>query len=302
MSLEDDIIQQKEEKDLVLVAHNYQVGLIQDTADYVGDSFGLAKQVTEMDVANVVFCGVDFMAESAAVLNRDKTVIHPEPKARCPMAAMVDMDELREYKREHPDTAIVSYVNTNIETKAESDICCTSSNAVKVVESVEEDRVLFLPDKNLGSYVKKFVKDKEVDIWEGFCGTHDNITVDDVEVLLEDHPEAEIIVHPECRPEVVEMADHVGSTAGILRRAKESSAKVMIIGTEKEMGHRLKKEAPDKEFLFPGDPTCQNMKKITPEKVLKSLKTLKPVVDLDEDLMDRAQVPLERMMNVGRGN
>ncbi len=302
MSLRDEILAAKEEKDLVLVAHNYQLGVIQDTADYVGDSFGLAKKVSEMDVPYVVFCGVDFMAESAAVLNPEKVVIHPEKTSRCPMAAMVDTEELKSYKEKHPDTAVVSYVNTNIETKAESDICCTSSNAVKVVESVEEDRVLFLPDRNLGNYVKRFVDDKEVDLWEGYCATHDDITVEQIKELLEEHPDAEVVVHPECRPEVVDIADHVGSTAGILKRAKESPSKLMIIGTEREMGHRLRKEVSDKTFIFPGEPVCTNMKKITPEKVLRSLETLEPRVSLDEDTMKRARKPLERMVKVGRGN
>lgn len=302
MSLRQDLLELKEKKDIVLVAHNYQTGVIQDTADYVGDSLGLAKQVSQLDVSNVVFCGVDFMAESAVVLNPGKRIIHPEPSSRCPMAGMVDIEEVRDYKEENPDAAVVAYVNTNIETKAESDICCTSSNAVDIVNNLEQDKVLFLPDRNLGSYVKRFVKDKKIDLWDGYCHTHDDITVEQIEELLERYQEAEVIVHPECRPEVVDIADHVGSTAGILKRAKESSAKSMIIGTEREMGYRLRKEIPDKEFYFPGDPVCDNMKKITPEKVIDSMKNLGPVVDIEEELVVKARTPLERMMKMGRGD
>ncbi len=302
MSFQDEVKALKERGDIVLVAHNYQIGPIQDAADYAGDSFGLAKKVTELDVEYVVFCGVDFMAESALILNTDKTVIHPEPKARCPMAAMVDIDELREFKRKNPDTAVVSYVNTNVETKAESDVCCTSSNAVKVVKSLREHKVLFLPDRNLGDYITRFVKDKEITLWEGYCGTHDNITVKSIMELKDRYPDAEVLVHPECKPEVVDIADYVGSTAGMLKRAVESHAKRLIIGTEMEMGHRMRIQAPDKEFYFPDDPLCQNMKKITTDKVLRSLKELQPVVDIDKKLMERARKPLERMMEIGRGN
>ncbi len=302
MSLSGRIEELKDENDAVIVAHNYQVGEIQEAADFVGDSFGLARKVAELDVSNVVFCGVNFMVESAAVLNPDKNVIHPEPEAGCPMAEMVDIDDLKDYKEENPETAVVSYVNTNIETKAESDVCCTSSNAVKVVESVDASRVLFVPDKNLGNYINRFVEDKEVDVWDGYCATHDNIAEKDVKKLMKKYPEAEVVVHPECRPEVVDIADYVESTAGILERAKKTSAQDMIIGTEKEMGFRLKNEEPEKEYHFPGDPTCQNMKKITLEKVVRSLEDLGPIMTVDEELASRAKKPLERMVEIGRGS
>lgn len=302
MSFKDRVRALKEKNDSVLVAHNYQRDIIQESADYVGDSFGLAKIVGELDVKNVIFCGVDFMAESAVILNPDKNIIHPEPQARCPMAAMVDIDRLKKFKKDNTDTAIVSYVNTNVETKAESDICCTSSNAVKVVESLEQNKVLFLPDKNLGHYIRRFVKDKEITLWEGYCGTHDNITVEDVMELKEKYPDAEVVVHPECIPDVVDIADNVGSTAFILQRAKESKAKRMIIGTEIDMVHRMKKVAPDKEFYFPKNPLCQNMKRITEEKVIHSMETLTPVVKIERGLMDKARRPLQRMMEIGRGN
>ncbi len=301
MNIREEIDSLREEKDVVIVAHNYQEGLIQDVADYVGDSLGLAMKVKQMDVPNVIFCGVDFMAESAAILNPDKSIIHPEPDARCPMAEMVDIDELKEYKDDNPDTAIVSYVNTNVETKALSDICCTSSNAVKIVESLPERDVMFTPDKNLGDYIKRFVDKKNIEIWEGYCRTHDKISPDDVKKTMERHPEAEVVVHPECRPEVIDLADFTESTAGILRRAKESRVEKMIIGTEKEMGYRLRKEAPEKEYYFPGNPICQNMKKITPEKVLRSLEELKPIVDIEESLAEKAREPLKKMIEMGRG-
>ncbi|MFW6304511.1 MAG: quinolinate synthase NadA [Candidatus Saliniplasma sp.] len=302
MSLIDSIDELKEENDAVIVAHNYQIGEIQDIADFVGDSFGLARKVAELDVSNVIFCGVEFMVESAVILNPDKNIIHPELKAGCPMAEMVDLDDLLDYKQNNPETAVVSYVNTKAETKAESDVCCTSSNAVKVVESVDESRVLFVPDKNLGNYVTRFVKDKKVDIWDGYCGTHDKITPGDVQDQLDKYSDAEVVVHPECRPEVVDMADYAESTAGILKRAYRTDKKHMIIGTEKEMGYRLKKEVPDKEYHFPGDPTCQNMKRITLEKVVNSLEELEPVMTVDDELARRARKPLERMVEIGRGS
>ncbi|MFW6141152.1 MAG: quinolinate synthase NadA [Candidatus Saliniplasma sp.] len=302
MSSIDRIIELKEQNDAVVVAHNYQIGEIQDIADFVGDSFELARKVAELDVSNVIFCGVEFMVESAVILNPDKNIIHPEPKAGCPMAEMVDLDDLLEYKQNNPETAVVSYVNTKAETKAESDVCCTSSNAVKVVESVDESRVLFVPDKNLGNYITRFVKDKKVDLWDGYCGTHDDITPNEVQDQLDKYPDAEVVVHPECRPEVVDMADYAESTAGILKRAYRTDKKHMIIGTEKEMGYRLKKEVPDKEYHFPGDPTCQNMKRITLEKVVNSLEELEPLMTVDDDLARRARKPLERMVEIGRGN
>jgi len=301
MSTKEQIEELKNAEDLLIVAHNYQIGDIQDLADFIGDSFGLAQKVNELDVTNIIFCGVDFMAESAAILNPEKRIILPDLTAECPMAAMVDIDELRGYKEKNPKTAVVSYVNTNAETKAESDVCCTSSNAVKVVKSLDNQKVLFLPDKNLGHYIKRFVHDKEVDVWDGFCATHDKILPDDLRRSMEEHPDAEVVVHPECRPEVVDMADYVESTAGILERAKRTKADEMIIGTEKEMGYRLKKEVPDKKYYFPADPTCTNMKKITLESVLESIKTKEPVVGVDEEVAGKAVEPLRRMVEIGRG-
>jgi len=301
MSIKEQVEELKNEKDVVIVAHNYQIEDIQDIADFVGDSFGLAQRVNELDVSKVVFCGVDFMAESAAILNPDKKVILPDLEAKCPMASMVDIEELKEYKENNPETAVVSYVNTTAETKAESDICCTSSNAVKVVNSLENEKVLFLPDKNLGHYIKRFVHDKEVDVWEGFCATHDDILPEDMRESIQKHPNAEVVVHPECRPEIVDMADYVESTAGILERARKTECDEMIIGTEMEMGYRLKKEVPDKEYYFPGGPTCTNMKKITLEKVLESIKTQTPIVEVDKELAEKALEPLRRMVEIGRG-
>ena len=301
MSLKDEILELKEDKDIVIVAHNYQIGDVQDIADFVGDSFGLAQKVSELDVSNVVFCGVDFMAESASILNPDKNIIHPDPDAGCPMAEMVDIDDLREYKENTPEAAVVSYVNTRAETKAESDVCCTSSNAVKVVKSLDNRRVLFVPDKNLGSYIKRFVHDKDIDVWKGYCSTHDNISPKDLQKLIDKYPDAEVVVHPECRPEVVNMSDYAESTAGILERARKTDADRMIIGTEKEMGYRLKKEVPDKEYYFPGNTICEDMKKITLEKVLRSIENLGPSVEVDEDIAERALKPLKRMVEIGRG-
>ncbi len=301
MSVKDDIIELKDKKDAVIVAHNYQIGDIQDIADFVGDSFGLAQKVSDLDVSNVIFCGVDFMAESAAILNPDKNIIHPEPDSGCPMANMVDIKELRKYKENNPEAAVVSYVNTTAETKAESDVCCTSSNAVKVVKSLDNNKVLFVPDKNLGTFVKRRVDDKQIDIWEGYCYVHNDISPEDVKKLIDKYPDAEVVVHPECREEVVDLADYAESTAGILERAKKTDADKMIIGTEKEMGYRLRKEAPNKEYYFPGEPVCKDMKKITLEKVMASLQDLEPIVEMDEDIAKKALKPLKRMVEIGRG-
>jgi len=292
----------KEEHNAVILAHNYQIPDIQDIADFAGDSLDLAIKATKTDAQNIVFCGVDFMAESAKILNPDKNVIHPDPEAKCPMAAMVDAESLNWLIEEHPKAKVVSYINTSAEVKAISDICCTSSNGVKVINSLSAKKIIFVPDKNLGLYIQRFVKDKNLILWPGICPTHHKIDKEEILQLKKKHPQAEILVHPECTPEVIDIADHALSTNGMILCAKKSDAKEFIIGTEKDLCYRLKKEIPEKTFYPLKSAICPNMKKITLEKVLNSLKTLEPKVKLPDELMEKAKKPLQRMMDVGRGD
>ncbi len=293
----DRIKELKKEKDVTILAHNYQLPEIQDIADFLGDSLELAKKATKVSSKYILFCGVNFMAESVKILNPDKIVIHPDLDSRCPMADMVDVDSLLALKKDHPDSVVVSYVNTTAKVKAVSDIVCTSANAVDIVKSIDSDKIIFVPDINLGSYIKRFVMDKEIIIWPGFCYTHYQISREDILSLKRDHPNAEIVVHPECRPEVIDIADRVFSTGGMVKYAKLSPAREFIIGTERDMTYRLEKENPNKRFYSISHAICRDMKKITVSKVLRSLETLEPRLELPDNIIKRAKIPLERMMN-----
>ncbi len=288
----------KKEKNAVIVAHNYQPDAVQEIADYVGDSFGLSKKAAELDEEVIVFCGVKFMAESAKTVAPGKTVLIPEINAGCPMADMADLETLRKFKEEHPDAAVVSYVNSSAAVKSESDICCTSSNSVRVVESLDEQKVIFLPDKNLGNYVSKNT-DKEIIFWEGFCPTHNRVSTADVDNMRREYPNALLLVHPECRPEIVERADYIGSTAGILNFASENEADKMIIGTEKGLFYRLEADNPEKKFylLSPGL-ICRNMKKTNLQKIADSLENMETVIELDEELRLKAEAALNKMLMI----
>jgi quinolinate synthase len=286
----------------IILAHNYQLPEIQDIADFLGDSLDLAKKATKTDAENIIFCGVDFMAESAKILNPDKNVIHPDITAECPMANTVKTNELLNLKKKYPGSEIVSYINTKVETKAISDICCTSANGINVVESLTTDKIIFVPDKNLGAYIQEHVKDKELIIWPGVCPTHHRIRKNEIFKLKQAHPKAKILVHPECRPEVIDISDYALSTNGMINHAKESDANEFIIGTEKELCYRLKKEIPDKIFYPIKTAICPNMKKITFEKVLNSLESLEPKIEIPEMLMEKAKVPLKKMMEINRGD
>ena len=292
----------KKKQDAIIIAHNYQIPEIQDIADILGDSLALAVEASRLDNEVIIFCGVNFMAETAKILNPGKVVILPEPDARCPMADMCEVPFLREMKARYPDAVVVSYVNTTADVKAESDVCCTSGNAVKVVKSFKERQIIFTPDRNLGQYVQRFVPDKEIILWPGFCAVHHNkITVSKLEALKSQHPDAEVLVHPECIPEVIDYADHVFSTHGMLVHAQKSDAKEFILGTEKEMAYRLSMDIPGKKFYAVGDAICQNMKRITLEKVIHSLETLEPRVELPEEILRKARPPIDRMIQIGRG-
>jgi quinolinate synthase len=254
----------KEKRNAIILAHNYQLPEIQDIADFVGDSLDLSLKATQAQAKIIVFCGVNFMAEAAKILNPNKIVLHPSKDARCPMADMVDVESLGWLQEDHPDAMTVAYINTTADVKAVSDICCTSSNAVKVIEKITAKKVIFIPDRNLGMYAKRFIKDKEVILWPGICPTHHNgIKKEHILELKKQHPDAEIMVHPECQPEVIDIADHVFSTNGMVNHAAQSDSKEFIIGTEKELCYRLKKENPDKIFYPVKTAVCPNMKKIT---------------------------------------
>lgn len=292
----DEIRRLKAERHAILLVHNYQPAEIQDIADLTGDSLELSRAAATMEGGVIVFCGVDFMAETAAILSPEKTVLLPAEDACCPMAQMITAEELRLAKERHPDAAVVCYVNTTAEVKAESDICCTSSNAVKVVSSVKEDTIIFVPDRNLGQYARRFTK-KTILPWEGFCIVHDRITPAQVQEARAAHPDAVVLVHPECRPEVIDLADHVESTSGIIRQVSVSTKKEFVIGTESGILHRLKKECPDKVcYPLSTDAICRNMKKNSLEKVRDSLQTLRPRITVPNEVAARARGAIERML------
>ena len=292
----------KEEQNAVILVHNYQIPEVQDVADFLGDSLDLAFKASKTDAENIIFCGVGFMAESAKILNPDKNVITPDIDAICPMARMVDANKLMKLKKQHPDAKVVSYINTTAEIKAISDICCTSSNGINVVNSVSSKKIIFVPDKNLGAYIKRFITDKEIILWPGMCPTHHKIHKDEILKLKKKHPKAEILVHPECRPEIIDISDHALSTNGMVNHSKKSEKSEFIIGTEKDMCYRLEKENPDKVFHPIKSAICPNMKKITLEKVLNSLETLEPKIKLSDEIMKKAKKPLQKMMEIGRGD
>jgi quinolinate synthase len=289
-------------RDAVILAHNYQLPEVQDAADIVGDSFGLSVAASKTDAKVIVFCGVDFMAESALILNPAKSVVVPDSGARCPMSAMITPEALRKLKAENPGVPVVAYVNTSAAVKAETDVCCTSSNAVKVVKSLDSRKVIFVPDRNLGLYVQRFVKDKELILWPGYCPTHEGITVEKLAKLRAMHPGAEVIVHPECTPEVIDAADAAASTEGMINRVKASQAKTFILGTEVEHAHRMRGIFPDRTFIPVPGTVCPNMKKTTLAKVAKALETLETQVRIPEDVLRRARKPLDRMVEIGRGD
>lgn len=296
--LKDRLLQLKKERNAIILAHYYQRDEIQEVADFRGDSFLLAEKAAQTDADVIVFCGVHFMGESAKILAPNKTVIIPDERAGCPMADMVNVEGLRALKRQHPNATVVTYINSSAEIKAETDICCTSSNAVKIIQSVPTDEIIWVPDKNLGDYVSKFT-DKKMIIWEGYCNTHDMLTVKDVEEMRAQYPNAEFVVHPECRPEVVKMADFVGSTTGIIKYCKEAPAKEFIVGTEDGTGYQLRKDSPDKEFHFASKfLVCPNMKVNNLKKLVKCLETMQPQIYVPKDVADRARVSLERMLEV----
>ncbi len=291
-----EILRLKEEKEAVLLVHNYQRGEIQELADFLGDSLGLAREASQVSERMIVFCGVKFMAETAKILSPDKKVLLPRLDAGCPMAQMVDAQGLKKLKAQHPGALVVTYVNSTAEVKAESDVCCTSANAVQVVQNVEADEIIFTPDRNLASYVQRFTR-KKIIPWEGFCYVHDRFTKEEVIRAKKAHSDALLIVHPECPPEVIDEANEVLSTSGMVQLARESSAKKFLVGTEEGILYRLKKENPDKTFYSAGvAKTCRGMKVTHQEDLYQALLKEQHTLKIPADIMDRARTALERML------
>jgi quinolinate synthase len=292
------IIELKKELDAVIMAHNYQRPEVQDIADVTGDSLELAREATQLDAEVIVLCGVLFMAESAAILNPSRTVLLSEGTAGCPMADMIGVDGLRKWKQRYPGATVVCYVNSSAEVKAESDYCCTSANALKVVEAVPNDEILFIPDRNLGHYVSTMTS-KRIILYPGYCNTHQRLTKRHVMKAKKEYPDAIVLVHPECRAEVIELADAALSTSQMARYVKDSHAKTFLIGTEEGLVYRLKKDNPGKIFhVISGVLLCPDMKKTTLETVVETMEFRKNVVVVPEDIRIRAKRALDRMLAV----
>ena len=297
--LVNKILSLKRERKAVILAHNYQLGEVQDIADFVGDSLELSQNAAETQAEVIVFCGVHFMAETASILCPHKVVLLPDLAAGCPMADMITAERLREKKRELPDATVVCYVNSTAEVKAESDICCTSANAVRVVESLDSEQILFVPDQFLGHYVSTKIK-KKYFLWPGFCPSHVRILPQHILQLEKDYPQAKVMVHPECRPGVIALADEVLSTGGMCHYAQREDISQMIVGTEIGIIYRLKKENPAKRFIAASEQAvCPDMKLITLEKILWSLETMAPEVKVPEEIRLKAKAAVDRMLEVG---
>ena len=296
IELVNRILRLKEQRNAVILAHNYQRPEVQDIGDFVGDSLELSRKAAETDAEVIVFCGVHFMAETASILSPAKTVLLPDAESGCPMADMITADALIKKKQEMPGVHVVCYVNSSAAVKAESEICCTSANAVRVVEGIGPGEILFVPDQYLGHFAATQANRPMV-LWPGFCPTHLKIQPEDIISNKQRYPGSVALVHPECRPEVTAVADQVLSTGGMLKFARQTDAKVLIIGTEVGILHRLKKENPGKTFI-PANARalCPNMKKITLEKVLWALEDMGPEIKVPEDIRLRAKIAVDRML------
>jgi len=298
VELKEEILSLKQRRKAVILAHNYQRGEVQDIADFVGDSLELSQNAARTDAEVIVFCGVHFMAETASILCPTKIVLLPDINAGCPMADMVTAENLR--KRELPGATVVCYINSSAEVKAESDVCCTSANAVKIIESMDAKDILFVPDQYLGHYISARTG-RKMHLWPGYCPTHLRIQAEDITRLKKEYPQAKAIVHPECRPEVTAVADEVLSTGGMCRFAREADAREIIVGTEIGIIHRLRKENPGKKFIPASEQAvCPNMKLITLEKILWSMQDMTPQVRVPEEIRLEAKVAVDKMLEVGR--
>ncbi len=299
MELAKEIQTLKEERNALMLAHLYQWPEIQDIADFVGDSLDLSRKARDTDADVIVFCGVWFMAETAKILNPAKTVLLPEPSAGCPMADMVTAEDVLTLREAYPDAAVVCYVNSSAAVKAVSDICCTSSNAIQVVKSLRENQVIFVPDRNLGHYISRFVPEKQFILYEGYCPTHEKISLEDVHKARAARPGAPVLVHPECRPEVVDAADFVGSTREIIDYATKAKEQELVIGTEIGVMHRLQIRNPEKHFYsLHAAIVCPNMKKNKLVTVRDALLHMRHQMELPDEIRDKAALSLRRMMSI----
>lgn len=300
-NLKKEIEQLKKERNAVLLAHYYVDDAVQEIADYVGDSYYLAKVALKESKDVICFAGVNFMGESAKILNPDRTVIMPDQKADCPMAHMVDVEKIEEMRKKYDDLAVVCYINSTAEIKAHSDVCVTSSNAVKIVKALPNKNIFFIPDRNLAHYIAGLVPEKNFIYNEGFCIVHEYMEVEEIKAAKAAHPEAEVLSHPECPAKVLELSDFVGSTSEIIAQAGKSDAKEFIICTESGVLYELQKRNPEKKFYFTETtPICRNMKKVTLEKVLHVLKTGENEVFVDDKLREESKKPLERMLELAK--
>lgn len=301
MSITSDIMKLKKEKNAVILAHYYVDEDVQEVADYVGDSFYLSKVATKVDQDIIVFAGVEFMGESAKILNPGKKVLMPEPGADCPMAHMATKEEILKLREQYDDLAVVCYINSTAELKTYSDVCVTSSNAVKIVKNLPNKNIFFIPDRNLGSFVAKQVPEKNIILNNGFCPRHVAITKDMVIEAKKNHPDAKFAAHPECTADVLEMADYVGSTSGIIDYVVDTDCDEFIIGTVDGVFGEIKKKAPDKKlYTLKPDQVCVNMKMVTLDKVLDVLEEEKNEVFVEEELAKKAMKPLTRMLELAK--
>ncbi len=299
LALLEKINRLRQERNAIILAHNYQLGEIQDIADFAGDSLELSQKAAQTDADVIVFCGVHFMAETASILCPRKKVLLPDINSGCPMADMITAEQLRRKKSEYPNAIVICYVNSSAEVKAESDICCTSANGPKIVAQIPaEQEIIFVPDQHLGNYSAN-MSNRNVISWQGYCPTHVRVLPEDIKRLRKEYPNAKVVVHPECPSEVISLADEAGSTSGILRYAARDDVPELIVGTEIGIIHRLRKENPGKKFIpISEQAICPDMKLITLEKVLQSLENLSPEVKVPEEIRIKAQASVDRMLEV----
>lgn len=301
MDKQEEIKQLKQEKDAVLLAHYYVNEEVQEIADYVGDSFYLSKIASSLNNRTLVFCGVSFMGESGKLLSPEKTVLMPDASADCPMAHMVSKEEINEARKQYEDLAVVCYINSTAEVKTWADVCVTSANAVKIVKNLPNHNILFIPDKNLGRYVQQQVPEKNVMLVKGYCPIHEEINPEEIKALKMTYPNALVLAHPECNAQVLEMADYIGSTSGILNKAKECDADTFIIATEVGVKYELERQNPNKTFYFPATlPICHDMKKITLDKIIEVLKSGKNAADVEKAHVEPAKATLTRMLELAK--
>ncbi|MCD6351201.1 MAG: quinolinate synthase NadA [Armatimonadetes bacterium] len=293
--LAEAIAEVKQRRRAVILAHNYQLPEVQEIADFVGDSLELSRKAAATEAEVIVFCGVHFMAQTAKLLSPQRPVLLPDLEAGCPMADMIDVEGVLALREQYPGCPVVAYVNTTAEVKAHSDICCTSANSVKVVESLEADEILFIPDRYLAHWTQRQTS-KRIIAYQGFCPTHALMTAEMIRQARQEHPEAVVMCHPECPPEVCDEADVVASTSGMIRAAAERPEKEFVVATEWGLAARTAREHPDKLFFIFPEAVCPNMKKITLSKVLASLRDMSGAIELEEDVISAARQSVERML------